>query len=443
MAAAFLLLAPYPSAAQDPDVLRQLEDLFTRGQTSYDEFELTQAQYHLEMAVRIAGTQGLSHPVMAKVHVLLGVVRFSQTRDAVSTEQEFVAAMRHDASITLDPTLASPELTAVFVRARARLRPPPASLPTTRAAPPTARPLRPELSHRPTPDAHEGVNIPVYVQVQDGGEIQRFLLRFRRPGGSWGEVDLLPQSGGAGASGYIPRSAVVGSKIQYYISALDWSGKVLARAGSEHQPFSISVVQAAVSLPPPEEEPSPVPLLPGPEVSRILHLMLLGMGTGVGIAQGPPLRRPEVEIDTGFAPTPFHIYGELGIYATHNLLLLLAARVQVIVEEDSYIFEPMPSLRGRWYFEEALPLRAFVGAGGGWCGFTEDCGYVQHQVNLMPVEDFTDTTREGNAHVGIEGGLTVDFSRYVSLQTSLFLYGLFGEKASFQADLNLGLVLTF
>ncbi len=450
---AVVTLVPGQAEAQRDEVLRQIDDLYGRAMQAYDEFELGQAKFQLETAIRMAVTQGISDPSLAKVHFLLGVVVFSETRDATATEEIFVAGLRHDPNARLDPSLSSPELETILENARARIgsaavgpgQGPGAGgllVPPTGAAPQlSAQPASgpPELIHRPPGQAYGGVNVPIYVELRNPGDVQRIVLHFQRPDGSWDEVDLVSQAAG-GASGFIPAPAVRGAWVRYYIEAVDWSGHVLASAGSKVKPFQVPVVRQTVVPPPPVEVGGARPLVQTPP-RRILHLML-GVGTGVGIAQGPPLRKPEIQIHSGIAPSPFHLLAELGVYVTRTVALLAVVRDQLIFEGSSVIQEVMPDVKLRWYFEEARPLRAFMSVGGGWCGFMEDCGYVQHQVSLLPVEDFTDTTREGNSHAGVEGGFSWDFSDHVSLQGSLFLYALFPEKSSVQADLNLGLAFS-
>lgn len=439
------------SAQDEMDPLARIEALHAQARQAYEDLELEAAQTALRTALRLANTQGIESKSLARIHLMLGVVLSADTQSETPVEEQFRAALAIDPALELDPSLANSTLERLFARARRslapapppRLEPPP---PPPPLPPPTPAGALPTLVHRRVPQAYEGVNIPIFVEVQGSpGAVQRVVLRYRRAGGPWNEVDLVPQTGD-GASGYIPGSSVVGDWIEYEIEATDWAGQLVASVGSQLQPLRVSVVQARL---PGLDDVGGSPLFGGAEPSpdRIVHL-LLGVGTGVGIARKPPLRRPEVLIEEGFAPTIFHTYGELGFFPTQALMLLLAFRGQLIFEREDgalrrTIFEPLFSLRGRWMLDRSSPVRAFLGAGGGWCGFVDDCGYVQHSVSLEPQYPITDTTREGNAHAGIEGGLIFDLAPHVGLQFDLFLYALFGEKSSFQTDLNTGLVFSF
>jgi len=443
---ALLTLSARPARAQDPEAVAQVEAAYQRAQTAYGEFELEQARFHIDSGLRLATTQGLVHPALSKLHLMLGVLVFSQSRDVKATEDAFFSGLQYDPRAKLDPALSSPELAALLEQARGRAAaatpaPPPDPPVAPTPEPPSAPP---EVVHTPPLEVREGVNLPVFVELHNGAAVQRCVLRYRRTGGPWSEIDLLAQGTGPGRSGYVPGSAVIGTQIEYFVVALDWAGTPLAQQGSDDRPFVVPIVRAAPGPPPIEPPPPGVDPLPpvATTSSRVLHMML-GVGTGAGVVKGNPLRHPDVELRTGVGPTLFHFYGELGAFATRQLLLLLATRVQMVIEDTEVFFEPLLSLRARWYFSESAPLRVFAGVGGGWCGFVDDCGYVQHYVDLRPNVDATDTVRAGNAHAGMEGGLTVDFTDNLGLQTSLFLYGLFGESSTFQADLNLGLNLTF
>lgn len=446
-----LLLGAAPAAAQDPAAVAQIEAAYQRARAAYDEFELEQARFHIDSGLRLATTQGLAHPVLAKLHLMLGVLVFSQSRDVTSTEEAFFAGLQYDPQVEMEPSLSSPELAALLEQARRRVVVAPVAPTPGPADPPPLPPVEPppssgppRLVHTPPTQVREGVNLPVYVELHDGAAAQRCVLRYRRADEAWSEIDLLPQGSGPGRSGYVPGSAVIGTQIEYFMQALDWAGTPLAQHGSEARPVVVPILRSAPGPAPIEPPPpgiDPLPPMAGTS-SRILH-MLLGVGTGGGVVKGHPLRHPDVELRTGVGPTLFHFYGELGAFATRQLLFLLATRVQMVIEDTEVFFEPLLSVRARWYFSESAPLRTFAGVGGGWCGFAEDCGYVQHYVDLRPNVEATDTVRAGNAHAGLEGGLTVDFTDNVGLQTSLFLYGLFGESPTFQADLNLGLNFTF
>lgn len=445
-----LLLAGVPLRAEaqgELDPLSRIEQIYEEAHAAYVDLDTERAKSSLRTALRMADAHGLEGRVLGRVHLLLGVVVFAETRDEALVEEEFIAALSYDRGIQIDPTITTPTLEQVLQRARVKLAPL-----VAQPAPPSVEPPRPaaaavSIKHRKVPRAYERVNIPIFVELEGGeGTVQRIVLRYRRPGGPYNEMDLIPQAGES-ASGYIPGHAVVGDWIEYYIEAIDWSGQGLARVGSSQAPERVSIVQARMpGIGEADGDGASAWGLPpggGAAGSRRLVHLLFGAGTGAGIAKGPPLRQPEVKIETGIAPTPFHLYAELGFLPASDFLVLLASRLELVLEPEQLIFVPLLSLRGRWLLDNVEPVRAFLGVGGGWCGFIGGCGYVQHLVNLRPVEDTTDTTRAGNAHAGAEGGLIFDLSPHVALQLDLFLYALFLEKSSFQADLNAGLVFSF
>lgn len=435
-----------PAAAAPRD---NVEELYLQSLEDYDNLRLDHAKQAIFKALGIADRARLRDTLVAKLYVHLGLVTYVESKDAAEAEEQFVKALEIDPEVRLDPLSATPTLERAFEAATARV-------PRSAARPSGGTGVQPltggfgpgeGVRHEPVERAYAGVNIPIYVETGPDIDVNRATLFYRSgPGGPYSEIDLEP-SGARGFSGYIPASAVVGDILEYYISLTERRGAEVAAAGSSLDPYPIALMfgGGAAAAPSSYGDPyhrGPYEGGPGPDRGRTVHL-LLGAGSGAGYILGGPLREHSAtDVDPGIADTAFHAYTELGFYADEDLLILLATRGQFLIGQDETRTVILPSLRLRYFYIADVPIRQFVGFGGGWWGFadSDSVGWVENRVKLQE-ENYVDTAPKGPGHVGVEGGLTYG-SGSVEFVLGTFVYANF-PQTSFQLDLNLGLAFTF
>ena len=449
-----LVALPRVGAADPRD---EVEELYLQSLEDYDNLRLDEAKKSIRRALRVASKAGISDTLVAKLHVHMGLVSYVETKDGDLAEEEFVKALEIDPEVRLDPLSATPTLEKAFASAQRRAPSRPSGRPSRTHRGPDIEPLGGggledpgAVRHEPVERAYAGVNIPIFVDHGEELNVYRATLYYRSgPGGPYSEIDLEP-SGARGFSGYIPASAVVGDILEYYISLTSRRGAELASAGSALDPFPVALMFGEGGGGHPDtgagyDEPyhrGPYDGGPGPDRRRVVHL-LLGAGSGAGYILGGPLREfSETDVDPGIADTAFHAYAELGYYAADDLLLLLATRTQFLIGQDETRTIILPSARLRYFYIADVPIRQFVGFGGGWWGFadSENFGYVENRVKLQD-QNYVDTAPKGPGHVGVEGGLTYG-SGAVEFVLGTFVYANF-PQTSFQLDLNLGLGFTF
>lgn len=236
--AALLSVAPAAHAQQGDararNMLRQaLED--------FPNIDANAARGRLNLALRGCGPSACSRPVQAQLHVGLAIVA-AVARDSATAVSEFAAALRLDPNAAPEANNRNAEVNAALAQARrggaSAPRRPAASLAT--------------LLHTPAPEQLENAPVPVYLEP-GGAQASRYVLRYRGLGAdSFTELPMERVGGGFGAE--VPCAQVLQPSVEYYVVGLSEDGTEVAAAGSEEQPFRVTVVR---------ERSHPAPALPG------------------------------------------------------------------------------------------------------------------------------------------------------------------------------------
>jgi hypothetical protein len=237
--------APHLARAQQeegPNDTRAREAL--RGAAeAYQNLNLDAAAARVREARRRCGRNGCSRRVNAEIAVMDGVIAVGGRSNPDAGLRAFSEAVRTDPRVTIDPQLATPEINAVFSRARRQARGEIAQL--------LHEPVQEQLFRAPVPIAIEtGQVAPARVELSyrvGDGPWRR--ARMERMGRAWG--------------GEIPCDQTrTGEYLEYYVTALDSTDMPMAEAGNDETPLRIRLVNARTR---------PAPALPGrlpPEVCR-------------------------------------------------------------------------------------------------------------------------------------------------------------------------------
>jgi hypothetical protein len=200
----------------------------------------------------------------------------------------------------------------------------------------------------------------------------------------------------------IPRKAMQGEFLHYYVAAVDTAGKEIERKGSSGSPNIIEVAAASggslssgAENPLDEKEGS----ILGPKDSKSVFLSV-AVGTGSGYISGPTekLRR---DLETCcFAPALLHLMPEVGYYLNPKMSVSAAFRMGVPIGanvEGHATFAPALLMRFRYALQDDGAGIQFSGVLGG--------GVVRNTVVIDEAPDGmnTDTTVMGPLLFG--GGL--------------------------------------
>ncbi|MEO1271795.1 MAG: hypothetical protein AAFX99_27190 [Myxococcota bacterium] len=398
--AAALMTAP--AAAQD--MVQQLEAAHQAAQDNYDVLQLAEAERGLEEAISKAQRFSVDDPVVAKLHMMLGIVRFAVTRDEDAAYAQFVQALNIDRTATIDEDYQTPSLLAVYERALATVPEPQT---------PVITPDESSVKHTPVESANTGKPIRISVEVPEQIPLYRVVLNYRHYGErQYTSLEMAP-SGPTAFSATIPGEEVRTSQIDYFIEVLNRTGEILVSASSPTSPFSVVIFG---------DDSNEIDDELKPDLERQYIFLQLGIGSGGGFATAEPVFHPQIEIDPGLAPSPLLAMVEVGFLITPSLHLSGFYRAQILERDD------LGGGKLKWWFDNEGDWTLYTGVGGGY-------GRVRHTVDLgdatcdLPASGcgFVDTTREGPYHIGLAFGAAYNLSPNFAVVTDFYTMFLFPD----------------
>ncbi len=442
------LLAAAPAwAAGDDDALavQRAESLNKRASEDYDMLEFEGAQRALAEALATLKKAGLDqHPVAAKTNLLMGVVSVAGFKDRYKGFQHFVKALQISPELELDRGVATPELREVFQNARDHVGGRGPKAPAGDGGGDVKG-----LVHQPIDDAPAGGAIHVKASVGRELRAAKLVLHYRPQG----REDFLPvpmTRGGDGVyAGEIPGTAVSGKSLQYYVEVKDGGGKTVASSGTAASPNIITI--AAAKGPGEGDKENP---LAGEEKKKDDGTsaggkgwwLTVGVGTGAGLATGDAevargASGRAVPVNTGVAPSLFHVSPEVGFYLNEQWALALQGRFQVgaISEQKGGASGAPAVLLRALYFLRKDGFQPYV-------GFNAGGGQLRHRVDLtgaVPNDaPKIDTTVAGPALFGPGAGFHTELGKTMHLMFDV--NALIGApKFTANLDLNIGLGFVF
>jgi len=423
------LVAQTASQAQGSQIVRQLEDALTRSTNKYDTLQLQEAERELEEAIAQAHRFGVNDPILAKLHVMLGVVRFGLTQEEQDAYDQFISAVEVDPSVDVHPDYKTPTLAAVMERARAAV---PNNGGGGGGGGGGGEPEvigRPEMNHSPVETATFGKPVTFTAEIPPTVPLYRITMNYRRYGErEFKTLEMRPETESR-FSVVLPAAEVRTSQIDYFIEVLDRTGKILVSSGGPTSPNNIVVFGSdGTDLPP--DDPNP----PTDGGGRQFIFLQVTGGGGIGFATANPHFHPDLRINPGLALAPFHVAGEIGVMITPEVHLSAFTRFQIIERPEGGDQEIFGG-RLRWWFDNEGALQMYTGLGGGY-------GRVRHTVNLAPVIDFVDTTAEGPIHAGVNFGVAWMLNPHFGLVTDSYTLILFPDVSA-HLDMTLGVRTSF
>ncbi|MBA2665006.1 MAG: hypothetical protein H0U74_22155 [Bradymonadaceae bacterium] len=464
-----VLLAPGALYAQDIDA--RLEAMLVQAADDYDMLMLEDAETKLEEAVALARRQKASPAVTARVLIMLGVVRYANTRDEGLTEDAFVQALEVDFKVELDRVYQTPTLNQIYDRAKRRAKPP-ADQSQVVVEPKEVKAAEGQLQHTAIRRAPSGEHLLIEVFVPETMPVFRIHVHHRRFGEEgFVRGEMLPTSTTRFALS-IEAKDVRTSQLEYYVEAVDRAGNALANSGRAQSPHTVIVLgSGGTDLMGDPIEPDPVVDAPSEGIG---FYGMLAIGTDLGFLPGgtSPTANRHREVAPGIAPAFAHILLDLGVMITPSAHLGLYMRWQFSPDQQ---FSLLPAeainegsgfwdteeeclgtglmgdcqlgLKYRWVFSTGKP-EFYSSVGGG-------IGRIRNWLRLKelasnPLCDgkelfdngeycyVRDTVRTGWAHFGIGGGLNFPMTDFLDLTADTYLMFLVPDT-SINLDINFGL----
>lgn len=249
--AAALFFAPLPASAQNAKVEAGAKALQKKAMDEdYLATEFAKAQEKLEKAVAACGADKCGAPARALIHRDLGVVQIGGQLDKEKGIGNFVAAIKLDPAVALDPDLRTKDLDAAFAEAKKRAA---GGAPSAGATPPaagaTGQPAG-DFVHEPTREQQIRTAIPVYVEYGGEEQLVKVIARYKGFGMTdWKAVDLK-KIGEKGWGGVLPCGDVQQGTTQYYVQGFNAENDPVAVGGDRNNPYKVKVTRDKVADPP-------------------------------------------------------------------------------------------------------------------------------------------------------------------------------------------------
>jgi hypothetical protein len=521
-----LAIAPAVARADNSPAVEKLIQMNKKALEDYDQLEWETAKRTLLQALVFAKKSSLeTHPMMARTYVHLGAVYIVGFKDRAKGMQSFQRALEIDPGIHITKSMSTPELEDAFAEAargpRAasggsgggdesaapapprKRRGPIMESADAPAAPPPRAPKRPKDDDSVEPDLPARINVlecrnkdetppdkPVIVRcaVAPNLPITQLFLLYLEPGNKEFTSAEMEKSPKGWFTAKIPKDAVNGTSLRFYVEGRNSGGKKLVENGRADSPNVILIREAGADEAekeagmsarrrPEDEDENP---LAEPDPTRA-HSLLgkidrsklgvdtrygnrkwwigLGIGTGGGFAKGngfEALSAYNQYFRAGFGWAGFfHLVPELGYQLSPDWALSLEGRNQYIYQNAH--FAPYTAsgansvlLRVIRYSKQQR-LRFFGSAAvGGGEGFRLIVFTGSQVAQVDPkagqgdsqLGSIRDTVLGGPALVGAGGGIIYEMSKGVSYVMEMnVLAGL--PTFSAVADVNFGFQINF
>jgi hypothetical protein len=307
--------------------------------SNYDNFEAETARKLLTEAVAIAKKNKLDNdPVLAKVHLYLGVVYFAGLNQADNAKAEFVAAATIDPKIQIEAAYRRPDLAKLLDDARVEAAKAPVPVkqdpvnngggtPVAEPEPDCATVMG--LQHKAIESAPIGSTTPIVAYAGEDVVAAKIAIKFR-PEGATEFTEAPMVKDGCKYSGSIPKDQMKGKMMHYYVVALDSKGSAVASSGSAGAPnlmdLTAAIAGSDIEDPNKRIKKPPAIVMGG---KKTVFLAIAG-GTGGGAVSGNTEITDSV-VGCGspvcFAPGLLTFAPELGYYVSTKTSISLVARL--------------------------------------------------------------------------------------------------------------------
>ncbi len=505
---AVLLVLAFATPAM-ADVEAELQDKIEAAEEEYDMLFFEEAVVIIQEGLQMAEDEGLENNTVAELHMLLGLIRHADGDEDLAVDA-MVDALMIAPDIEIDSFYQTPAVDELMAQAQQR-----ADQRREEQAEEEARRLEEEQAEAeaqaqaqaedddPSPDiddpppeddvdplthdalrrADAGESLLIEAEMPADLPVFRVHLHHRRYGeDDFDQMEMEPTDA-VGFAVELPADQVYTTQIEYFITAIDRSGDVIAESGRRTNPHRISVIG---DHSPPESDADESPeddsdyLVDEPSLSG--PFTTLALGTDIGFLPGgtSPTANPDHSVSPGIAPAFLHSMIDVGWRFSENNYASLYFRWQLQPTQD---FETLPEDRydydasfyrhndecfglglmgdcmvgaryQRVISSGAVDFYSSVGLGVGrirnWIKLTQldrddgacDGRETMEDPQLGSYCELRDTVRTGWAHFGVGGGMSVPAFSQVDLVVDSYLMVLVPDT-SVNLDLNLGARIRF
>lgn len=331
---------------------KEIETKMKEAMENYDLLEYEEARKILNQALTVAKKAKMENdPVTAKVHLRLGIVYFAGLQDAESAKLSFLNAAEIDKSIALDKAYSTPEMVKLLEEAKSEAGG--SSGGGGGAVEPAGGGDAGEVDcstvagvqHTIVDTAKGGKDLVLDAAVGADVQPSKVAIMYRARGATdFTESKMI--ASGCVYRGVIPKAALAGDLIHYYVAAYNDQGRVIASKGSAGSPNIVEIAGGGgggnLSLD--EENPlggggggsgggrvggggggGDIGAVVRPKGKKTIYIALIG-GSGGGYVTGETEQQFN-DVKCCFAPQLLHLNPEIGYYLNKTTTVALAARL--------------------------------------------------------------------------------------------------------------------
>lgn len=465
---------PTTLEAQEEAIASQLQEKLDGAVENYDFLQLEDAKSKLEEAISLADQADVTTgPTLARVYIMLGIVRFASSRDEAETEDIFVQGVEADPDVEIVAEYRTPTLNDIMKRARDRAQPPESD---------TRSPVQ-GLTHDPVKTTEAGTPLTIAARIPDEMAVHGLFVHYKR----YDQDDFsrieMKAAGGGKFTATIPGPEIKSSQIEYYILVEDDTGSIVDQEGTPADPLSIVVLGSTTVEDDEQGDVAEVPDEPEEIGTRRtwVYVSLLG-GTGFGVmpaADNQTTANPERTVGPGFAAAFGHTLLDMGVTISEAFHLGIFFRFQFAPAQDFSLIQTeggFPSttdeclglglpgdcilgLKYKWFFKPEGPMKLYSSVGSGvgrvrnWVSLPVGANQpvcdgrpteIQSDSQGNPTEvcQIRDTVRPGWVHFGAGAGLAYEVADFLDLNVDTYLM-LLVPDVSINIDVSAGLTLRF
>ncbi len=460
-----VLVTPSVSYAKTSE--KSLSKKLDKATSLYDEIEIEKAEDVLTDAISEAASSNMSGPIVAKLHIMLGIVRFANSGEETEAEEQFVEAIRADRKVEIPGVYKTPVLEKILVRALSLV-------PDTSEKKPTTAGFKHEIITIANANQNLNVNVTVPAEMP----VFKVFAHVRRFQESKFQKFELAPTDGTTFSVEIPGKEIYTSQLDYFISAEDRAGKVIATAGDQSAPNNVVVMGSGDGKKVIDPEDPEDPKTDGDK----FMFVDLSVGTGAGFLTGgennSPTANPTRDVKAGLVAAFGHVNIGVGAMLGKQMQLGLEFRIQFAPTqnfdglEESSSLDPgsgfwdtkvpcfgtgapvdcMARLKYKYFFGDSI-FYSSVGTGVGrarnWLQLRSSANQAICTGRTIETDEngndfcfIRDTVRTGWFHFGLGGGINIPFSETLSFYADTFLMILVPDT-SVNLDVQGGLQMRF
>jgi hypothetical protein len=358
--AAFLfvlgVLGQARSAHADAKGKKEIQAKIKEAMENYDLLEYEQARKLLNSALTIAKKQKMENdPVVAQVHLALGIVYFAGLQDNESAKLAFLSAVEIDPKVQIDPAYKTADMAKLLDEARSESGGGGGGdsgggdtgggdigdIDVGGGSDVDCGSIT-GVQHEILDTAPAGADLAMTASLGSDVEAAKVAIMYRPQGASDFSEAKMTKKGECTYVGALPAEGLRGELVHYYVAAFNGSGKVIAGKGSSGSPNIIEIAGVASGGGTIGDDENPLGDKPkgggggssegisggvtvGPKKPSKVFVNI-AVGTGGAFVTGKT-EQDLNEVKCCFAPALLHVLPELGFYISPKTSIGAAFRM--------------------------------------------------------------------------------------------------------------------